>query len=150
MDVMGTPVGMFPKKPTHVLIVGGGYVGMYTALRLQRKLRSDIKRGEVEITVIDEADAAAGIKWAAEVIAAGVAVVLVAVFGRRVNGGDVAIFVIGLLVLSVFISPGIGPGPSGSERITHSAARSAVSAHQGDLLASAEPGSISASYTCLL
>lgn len=33
-------------KP-HILIVGGGYVGMYTALRLQRKLR------EAEITVVD-------------------------------------------------------------------------------------------------
>ena len=33
----------------HVLIVGGGYVGMYTALRLQRKLR----RSEADITVVD-------------------------------------------------------------------------------------------------
>src|SRR5215207_1743309 len=33
----------------HVLIVGGGYVGMYTALRLQRKLR----RNEADITVVD-------------------------------------------------------------------------------------------------
>ncbi|WP_084963991.1 NAD(P)/FAD-dependent oxidoreductase [Thermoactinospora rubra] len=32
-----------------ILIVGGGYVGMYTALRLQRRLRP----GEAEITVID-------------------------------------------------------------------------------------------------
>ena len=32
-----------------VLIVGGGYVGMYTALRLQRKLR----RSEALITVVD-------------------------------------------------------------------------------------------------
>jgi len=32
-----------------ILIVGGGYVGLYTALRLQRKLR----RGEVEIVVVD-------------------------------------------------------------------------------------------------
>jgi len=35
-------------KP-HILIVGGGYVGMYTALRLQRKLR----RGEATVTVVD-------------------------------------------------------------------------------------------------
>lgn len=53
MDVMGTPSGMSPKKPTHVLIVGGGYVGMYTALRLQRRLRRDINSGAVEITVVD-------------------------------------------------------------------------------------------------
>lgn len=33
----------------HILIVGGGYVGMYTALRLRRGLR----RGEARITVID-------------------------------------------------------------------------------------------------
>ncbi|HEY8480517.1 MAG TPA: NAD(P)/FAD-dependent oxidoreductase [Spirillospora sp.] len=37
----------------HILIVGGGYVGMYTALRLQRKLRGELRRGEVVITVID-------------------------------------------------------------------------------------------------
>lgn len=35
--------------PTRILVVGGGYVGMYTALRLQSKL----KRGEASITVID-------------------------------------------------------------------------------------------------
>src|SRR6476469_640445 len=33
----------------HILVIGGGYVGMYTALRLQRRLRSD----EATITVID-------------------------------------------------------------------------------------------------
>ncbi len=33
----------------HILVIGGGYVGMYSALRLQRKLR----RGEAKITVID-------------------------------------------------------------------------------------------------
>src|SRR3954447_21866378 len=37
-----------PQRP-HILVVGGGYVGMYTALRLQRKLRSD----EASITVVD-------------------------------------------------------------------------------------------------
>ncbi|MFI2075398.1 MULTISPECIES: NAD(P)/FAD-dependent oxidoreductase [Streptomyces] len=35
--------------PTRILVIGGGYVGMYTALHLQRKLR----RGEAEILVID-------------------------------------------------------------------------------------------------
>ncbi|WP_327235836.1 NAD(P)/FAD-dependent oxidoreductase [Streptomyces sp. NBC_01317] len=34
--------------PARILVVGGGYVGMYTALRLQRKLRS----GEAEVTVV--------------------------------------------------------------------------------------------------
>lgn len=32
-----------------ILVVGGGYVGMYTALRLRRKLR----RGEASVTVVD-------------------------------------------------------------------------------------------------
>ena len=36
-------------RTTRIVIVGGGYVGMYTALRLQKKLR----RGEADITVID-------------------------------------------------------------------------------------------------
>ena len=33
----------------HILIVGGGYAGMYTALRLRRRIR----RGEATITVVD-------------------------------------------------------------------------------------------------
>ena len=37
------------KQPVRILIVGGGYVGMYTALRLQRKL----SRGRAEIIVVD-------------------------------------------------------------------------------------------------
>ncbi|WP_345354524.1 NAD(P)/FAD-dependent oxidoreductase [Actinoallomurus liliacearum] len=38
---------------THVLIVGGGYVGMYTALRLHKKMRRELKSGELQITVVD-------------------------------------------------------------------------------------------------
>jgi NADH dehydrogenase len=37
------------SRAPHILIVGGGYVGMYTAYRLQRKLRT----GEATITVVD-------------------------------------------------------------------------------------------------
>ncbi|GGV14794.1 NADH dehydrogenase [Actinomadura cremea] len=37
----------------HIVIVGGGYVGMYTALRLQRRLRRELRRGEIAVTVID-------------------------------------------------------------------------------------------------
>ncbi len=37
------------RQRPHILIVGGGYVGMYTALRLQRNLRLD----EARVTVID-------------------------------------------------------------------------------------------------
>ncbi|MEU1849098.1 NAD(P)/FAD-dependent oxidoreductase [Streptomyces sp. NPDC019990] len=35
-----------------ILVVGGGYVGMYTALRLQRRLKRELERGDVEITVV--------------------------------------------------------------------------------------------------
>ncbi|MBO0511401.1 NAD(P)/FAD-dependent oxidoreductase [Streptomyces beijiangensis] len=35
-------------QPVRILVVGGGYVGLYTALRLQRKLKS----GEAEVTVV--------------------------------------------------------------------------------------------------
>jgi NADH dehydrogenase FAD-containing subunit len=45
---MGTATNM----SRHVLIVGGGYVGMYTALRLRKKLRRDIRNGELEITLV--------------------------------------------------------------------------------------------------
>ncbi|GGN67440.1 NADH dehydrogenase [Streptomyces albiflavescens] len=40
------------KERARILIVGGGYVGLYTALRLQQKLKPELKRGEVEITVV--------------------------------------------------------------------------------------------------
>ena len=42
-------VGRMAANRPHILIVGGGYVGMYTALRLQRRLRPD----EAAITVVD-------------------------------------------------------------------------------------------------
>ncbi len=38
-----------PRHPPRILIVGGGYVGMYTALRLLKKLRRD----EAIVTVVD-------------------------------------------------------------------------------------------------
>ncbi len=49
--VTTTPVGPAPVAPARLrlLIVGGGYVGMYTALRLQRHLR----RSDAVITVVD-------------------------------------------------------------------------------------------------
>ncbi|MFG2292995.1 NAD(P)/FAD-dependent oxidoreductase [Streptomyces sp. NPDC048603] len=37
-----------PPPRTRILVIGGGYVGMYTALRLQNKLRA----GEAEVTVV--------------------------------------------------------------------------------------------------
>ncbi|RCH61962.1 NAD(P)/FAD-dependent oxidoreductase [Streptomyces sp. SDr-06] len=39
-------------EPVRILVVGGGYVGMYTALRLQRKLKSELRSGAVELTVV--------------------------------------------------------------------------------------------------
>ena len=39
------------KAPAQILVVGGGYVGMYTALRLQKKLR--LRQGEATVTVVD-------------------------------------------------------------------------------------------------
>lgn len=38
---------------TRILVVGGGYVGMYAALRLQKRLRSELKSKRVEILVVD-------------------------------------------------------------------------------------------------
>ncbi|MEU9973577.1 NAD(P)/FAD-dependent oxidoreductase [Streptomyces sp. NPDC051014] len=40
------------KERARILVVGGGYVGMYTALRLQRKLKAELRRDEVDITVV--------------------------------------------------------------------------------------------------
>ncbi|MEV6397053.1 NAD(P)/FAD-dependent oxidoreductase [Streptomyces sp. NPDC051907] len=40
------------KEPARILVVGGGYVGMYTALRLQRTLKHELARGEAVITVV--------------------------------------------------------------------------------------------------
>ncbi|MFI0422274.1 NAD(P)/FAD-dependent oxidoreductase [Spongiactinospora sp. 9N601] len=39
--------------PKHILIIGGGYVGLYTALRLQRRLRGSLRNGSVRITLVD-------------------------------------------------------------------------------------------------
>ncbi|WP_203972843.1 NAD(P)/FAD-dependent oxidoreductase [Planotetraspora silvatica] len=41
------------RKPKHIVIVGGGYVGLYTSLRLQRTLRRELRDGSVRITLID-------------------------------------------------------------------------------------------------
>ena len=40
------------KERARILVVGGGYVGMYTALRLQRSLKRELKEGTAEITVV--------------------------------------------------------------------------------------------------
>jgi len=38
---------------TRILVVGGGYVGMYTALRLQKKLKRELRQRTVEVIVVD-------------------------------------------------------------------------------------------------
>ncbi|MFC4534268.1 NAD(P)/FAD-dependent oxidoreductase [Sphaerisporangium dianthi] len=40
------------QKAKHILIVGGGYVGLYTGLRLQRLLRNELRSGRVRITIV--------------------------------------------------------------------------------------------------
>ncbi|UXY28468.1 NAD(P)/FAD-dependent oxidoreductase [Streptomyces sp. HUAS TT20] len=42
------------KERARILVVGGGYVGMYTALQLQRRLKQELRRGEVDITVVTQ------------------------------------------------------------------------------------------------
>lgn len=44
---------MVNRKSKHIVIVGGGYVGLYTGLRLQRTLRRELREGSVRITLID-------------------------------------------------------------------------------------------------
>ncbi|MFC8506180.1 NAD(P)/FAD-dependent oxidoreductase [Streptomyces sp. NPDC057411] len=39
-------------EPVRILVVGGGYVGMYTALRLQRQLKGELRSRAVEIVVV--------------------------------------------------------------------------------------------------
>ncbi|MEU7014139.1 NAD(P)/FAD-dependent oxidoreductase [Streptomyces sp. NPDC046385] len=39
-------------EPVRILVVGGGYVGMYTALRLQRQLKAELRSRTVEIVVV--------------------------------------------------------------------------------------------------
>src|SRR3954468_7132039 len=41
------------RKPKHIVIVGGGYVGLSPSLRLQRTLRGELRDGSVRITLID-------------------------------------------------------------------------------------------------
>ncbi|MDQ0794963.1 NADH dehydrogenase [Streptomyces sp. B1I3] len=49
-DSRGTTPGTRPS--VRILVVGGGYVGMYTALRLQRKLGQRLRSGEAEVVVV--------------------------------------------------------------------------------------------------
>ncbi|MEU9116931.1 NAD(P)/FAD-dependent oxidoreductase [Streptomyces sp. NPDC048483] len=44
---------MSSNEVARILVVGGGYVGMYTALGLQRKLKQELRQGTAEIIVVD-------------------------------------------------------------------------------------------------
>jgi NADH dehydrogenase len=46
-------MGTASDMSEHVLIVGGGYVGMYTALQLRRKMRRRLRDGQLKITLVD-------------------------------------------------------------------------------------------------
>src|SRR5499426_3504832 len=39
--------------PTRILILGGGFGGVYTALTLEQLLRNDLRRGAVELTLVN-------------------------------------------------------------------------------------------------
>ncbi|QSI49404.1 NAD(P)/FAD-dependent oxidoreductase [Thermobispora bispora] len=49
----GTKGTVVNRKSKHIVIVGGGYVGLYTGLRLQRRLRRELRDGSVRVTLID-------------------------------------------------------------------------------------------------
>jgi len=80
-------------------------------------------------------------------VAAGVAVVLLALFGHRARGGDIAIFIIGLLVLGAFVTPGIGPGTAMSQSITHTVEKTSLSTTEINLVAKDDVGNVNVFYT---
>lgn len=80
-------------------------------------------------------------------VAGGAAVFLLALLGHRASPGDTAVFVLGLLVLGAFVTPGLVTGGAGGERLTYTVPRSGISAEQVDLVATTDVGSVSVSYT---
>src|SRR5262247_1158373 len=40
------------QRPTRILILGGGFGGVYTALTLEKLLKKEIRRGEVELGLV--------------------------------------------------------------------------------------------------
>ncbi|MDA4118217.1 MAG: hypothetical protein OK455_07725 [Thaumarchaeota archaeon] len=79
-------------------------------------------------------------------VAAGFAVLLLAVLGHRARGGDVAVFVIGLLVLSAFVSSGVRISAT-SVHISQMATSSQLPSKQVELLASSDVGRIDISFS---
>jgi hypothetical protein len=79
-------------------------------------------------------------------IAAGVAVVLLALFGHRARASDVAVFVVSLLVLGAFLTPGVGTGTS-SPTLSHTVPKTALSTQHVDLVTSTDVGSVKVFYS---
>ncbi|TNM32358.1 NAD(P)/FAD-dependent oxidoreductase [Streptomyces sedi] len=46
------PHGRVTKHTAHIVVAGGGYVGLYSARRLQRRLRRELRGGDIRITVV--------------------------------------------------------------------------------------------------
>src|SRR5439155_4321582 len=44
--------GVVSTRPTRILILGGGFGGVYTALTLEKLLKAEIRRGDVELGLV--------------------------------------------------------------------------------------------------
>lgn len=55
-------------KPVEIVVLGGGYVGLWSTRRIAKGLRSQLARGEVRLTLISAMDHHAFHGWTAEVI----------------------------------------------------------------------------------
>jgi NADH dehydrogenase len=40
------------QRPTRILILGGGFGGVYTALTLEKLLKREMRRGDVEVGLV--------------------------------------------------------------------------------------------------
>src|SRR5213593_3719713 len=49
----GDRLSTMSPGPTRILILGGGFGGVYTALTLEQLLRHDLRRGAVEIALVN-------------------------------------------------------------------------------------------------
>ncbi|HEX5858103.1 MAG TPA: FAD-dependent oxidoreductase [Microbacterium sp.] len=56
------------RDPVHVVVLGGGYVGVWAARAVVRRLRRPIARGDVRVTIVSASPDHAFHGWTAEVI----------------------------------------------------------------------------------
>ena len=80
-------------------------------------------------------------------VGAGVVVIYLGYAGHHANAGDVAIFMIGVLVLGATLSPGVGAPARGIPVATYTGASSALTAHAVMLLASTDVGNVDVAYS---